>query len=81
MKLMEVSNKGMHAIFEMLRNILHEGQLDKRVRSSVSIYICIKSAHPICNWKHLRRKNIQLEMSDVLGCTAGLHAVWLLRSM
>ncbi|PSN47549.1 Pre-mRNA-splicing factor CWC22 [Blattella germanica] len=31
MKLMEVSNKGVHAIFEMLRNILHEGQLDKRV--------------------------------------------------
>ena len=31
MKLMEVSKKGLHAIFEMLRNILHEGNLDKRV--------------------------------------------------
>jgi hypothetical protein len=33
MKLMEVSNKGMLAIFETLRNILHEGHLDKRVSS------------------------------------------------
>lgn len=31
MKLTEVSKKGIEAIFEMLRNILHEGQLDKRV--------------------------------------------------
>jgi pre-mRNA-splicing factor CWC22 len=45
MKLMEVSNKGILVIFEKLRNILHEGQLDKRV-SSVLIYIFIKSAHP-----------------------------------
>ncbi|KAJ8884288.1 hypothetical protein PR048_016145 [Dryococelus australis] len=30
MKLLEVSNKGITAIFEMLRNILHEGHLDKR---------------------------------------------------
>jgi len=33
MKLMEVSNKGILAIFETLRNILHEGHLDKRVSS------------------------------------------------
>lgn len=38
MKLMEVSNKGMLAIFEMLRNILHEGQLDKRVSSLQVVY-------------------------------------------
>jgi pre-mRNA-splicing factor CWC22 len=31
MRLMVVSKKGMFAIFEMLRNILHEGKLDKRV--------------------------------------------------
>ena len=31
MKLTQVSRKGIEAIFEMLRNILHEGQLDKRV--------------------------------------------------
>jgi hypothetical protein len=45
MKLMEVSNKGIVAIFEMLRNILHEGQLDKRVSSHVTS-VFIKSAHP-----------------------------------
>lgn len=31
MKLSEVSKKGMAAIFDMLRNILHEGNLEKRV--------------------------------------------------
>lgn len=31
MKLTEVSSKGMMAIFDMLRNILHEGSLEKRV--------------------------------------------------
>lgn len=30
-KLTEVSSKALHSIFEMLRNILHEGALDKRV--------------------------------------------------
>jgi hypothetical protein len=38
MKLLEVSKKGMDAIFEMLRNILHEGQLDKRVSSVQLVY-------------------------------------------
>ncbi|KAJ9599114.1 hypothetical protein L9F63_010382, partial [Diploptera punctata] len=37
MKLMEVSSKGMNAIFEMLRNILHEGQLDKRVQYMIEV--------------------------------------------
>lgn len=31
MKLTQVSKKGLQAIFEMLRNILHEGNLEKRV--------------------------------------------------
>lgn len=31
-KLTEVSSKGINAIFEMLRNILHEGQLEKRIQ-------------------------------------------------
>jgi pre-mRNA-splicing factor CWC22 len=30
-KLAEVTTKGSNAIFDMLRNILHEGKLDKRV--------------------------------------------------
>lgn len=30
-KMSQVSKKGMNAIFDMLRNILHDGQLDKRV--------------------------------------------------
>jgi len=30
-KMRQVSKKGMNAIFDMLRNILHDGQLDKRV--------------------------------------------------
>lgn len=33
MNLMEVSNKGILAIFETLCNVLHEGHLDKRVSS------------------------------------------------
>lgn len=30
-KLDDVSSRGMRAIFDMLRNILHEGQLNKKV--------------------------------------------------
>ncbi|KAJ9573873.1 hypothetical protein L9F63_008733 [Diploptera punctata] len=37
MKLMEVSSKGMNAVFEMLRNILHEGQLDKRLQYTIDV--------------------------------------------
>ncbi|XP_041979326.1 pre-mRNA-splicing factor CWC22 homolog isoform X2 [Aricia agestis] len=36
-KLTEVSSKGCNAIFEMLRNILHEGQLDKRVQYMIEV--------------------------------------------
>ncbi|XP_052757815.1 pre-mRNA-splicing factor CWC22 homolog [Galleria mellonella] len=36
-KLTEVSSKGVSAIFEMLRNILHEGQLDKRVQYMIEV--------------------------------------------
>nr|CAD7606483.1 unnamed protein product [Timema genevievae] len=42
MKLMEVSNKGIHAIFEMLRNILHEGQLDKRVQYMIEVIFQVR---------------------------------------
>ncbi|XP_067007944.2 pre-mRNA-splicing factor CWC22 homolog [Anabrus simplex] len=41
-KLTEVSNKGMHAIFEMLRNILHEGQLDKRVQYMIEVIFQVR---------------------------------------
>ncbi|XP_050685101.1 pre-mRNA-splicing factor CWC22 homolog [Leptidea sinapis] len=37
LKLTEVSSKGVNAIFEMLRNILHEGQLDKRVQYMIEV--------------------------------------------
>ncbi|RVE50353.1 hypothetical protein evm_005019 [Chilo suppressalis] len=36
-KLTEVSSKGVNAIFEMLRNILHEGQVDKRVQYMIEV--------------------------------------------
>nr|XP_026490461.1 pre-mRNA-splicing factor CWC22 homolog isoform X2 [Vanessa tameamea] len=36
-KLTEVSSKGVNAIFEMLRNILHEGHLDKRVQYMIEV--------------------------------------------
>lgn len=35
-KLAEVSSKGSNAIFDMLRNILHEGKLEKRVSTKLS---------------------------------------------
>lgn len=34
-KMSQVSKKGMNAIFDMLRNILHDGQLDKRVNKYI----------------------------------------------
>lgn len=36
-KLSEVSSKGVNTVFEMLRNILHEGQLDKRVQYMIEV--------------------------------------------
>ncbi|RZF38015.1 hypothetical protein LSTR_LSTR006414 [Laodelphax striatellus] len=36
-KLLEVSNKGMRSIFEMLRNILHEGKLSKKVQYMIEV--------------------------------------------
>lgn len=50
MKLTEVSPKGVHAIFERLRSILHEAQLDKRVQYMIEVMFAIRkdgfSAHP-----------------------------------
>ncbi|XP_047120693.1 pre-mRNA-splicing factor CWC22 homolog [Schistocerca piceifrons] len=42
MKLTEVSNKGVLAIFEMLRNILHEGHLEKRVQYMIEVIFQIR---------------------------------------
>lgn len=42
MKLTEVSRKGIEAIFEMLRNILHEGQLDKRVQYMIEVMFQVR---------------------------------------
>ncbi|CAH1117709.1 unnamed protein product [Phaedon cochleariae] len=41
-KLSEVSNKGITAIFEMLRNILHEGQLEKRIQYMIEVMFQIR---------------------------------------
>ncbi|XP_011158801.2 pre-mRNA-splicing factor CWC22 homolog [Solenopsis invicta] len=42
MKLREVSRRGIEAIFEMLRNILHEGQLDKRVQYMIEVIFQVR---------------------------------------
>lgn len=42
MKLTEVSSKGIGAIFEMLRNILHEGKLDKRVQYMIEVLFQVR---------------------------------------
>ncbi|XP_021929465.1 pre-mRNA-splicing factor CWC22 homolog [Zootermopsis nevadensis] len=42
MKLIEVSKKGMDAIFEILRHILHEGQLDKRVQYMIEVIFQVR---------------------------------------
>lgn len=41
-KLTEVSGKGVHAIFEMLKNILHEGKLEKRVQYMIEVIFQIR---------------------------------------
>lgn len=41
-KLVEVSPKGINAIFEMLRNILHEGQLDKRIQYMIEVVFQVR---------------------------------------
>jgi len=42
MKLTEVSRRGIEVIFEMLKNILHEGQLDKRVQYMIEVMFQIR---------------------------------------
>lgn len=42
MKLQEVSSKGINAIFEMLKNILHEGKLDKRVQYMIEVVFQVR---------------------------------------
>lgn len=41
-KLTEVTGKGVHAIFEMLKNILHEGKLEKRVQYMIEVIFQIR---------------------------------------
>ncbi|BES93579.1 MA3 [Nesidiocoris tenuis] len=41
-KLAEVSSKGSNAIFDMLRNILHEGKLDKRVQYMIEVMFQVR---------------------------------------
>lgn len=41
-KLTEVSVKGINAIFEMLKNILHEGKLDKRVQYMIEVVFQVR---------------------------------------
>ena len=42
MKLSDVSPRGIHSIFERLRNILHEGNLDKRVQYMIEVMFAIR---------------------------------------
>lgn len=50
MKLTELTPKGVHAIFERLRSILHEANLDKRVQYMIEVMFAIRkdgfTAHP-----------------------------------
>lgn len=41
-KLTEVSGKGVNAIFEMLKNVLHEGRLEKRVQYMIEVIFQIR---------------------------------------
>lgn len=42
MKLTEVTSKGIGAIFEMLKNILHEGKLEKRVQYMIEVVFQVR---------------------------------------
>lgn len=41
-KLTEVTSKGVNAIFEMLKNILHEGKLDQRVQYMIEVVFQVR---------------------------------------
>uniref|UniRef100_A0A1A7XYN0 Pre-mRNA-splicing factor CWC22 homolog n=1 Tax=Iconisemion striatum TaxID=60296 RepID=A0A1A7XYN0_9TELE len=51
LKLMEVSPRGINAIFERLRNILHESSIDKRVQYMIEVMFAIRKDgfkdHPV----------------------------------
>lgn len=42
MKLTEVSSRGVHAVFERLRNILHSAEIDKRVQYMIEVMFAIR---------------------------------------
>lgn len=42
MRLQEMSSKGVNAIFEMLKNILHEGRLEKRVQYMIEVVFQVR---------------------------------------
>ncbi|XP_013385068.1 pre-mRNA-splicing factor CWC22 homolog [Lingula anatina] len=41
-KLTEVSPRGIHAIFERLRNVLHEGSIDKRTQYMIEVMFAVR---------------------------------------
>ncbi|XP_036602252.1 pre-mRNA-splicing factor CWC22 homolog [Trichosurus vulpecula] len=51
LKLMEVSPRGINAIFERLRNILHESEIDKRVQYMIEVMFAVRKDgfkdHPV----------------------------------
>lgn len=42
MKLTEVSSRGVHAVFERLRNILHNAEIDKRVQYMIEVMFAVR---------------------------------------
>lgn len=42
LKLTEVSSRGVHAVFERLRNILHSAEIDKRVQYMIEVMFAIR---------------------------------------
>ncbi|KAJ8320012.1 hypothetical protein KUTeg_001599 [Tegillarca granosa] len=65
-KLTEVTPRGINAIFERLRNVLHEGQIDTRVQYMVEVMFAIrKDGFKMC----LRLTLITLRMKRNIKCS------------
>ena len=45
MKLIEVSPRGIHAVFETLRSVLHSGKIAPRVQYMIEVMFAIRKDH------------------------------------
>jgi hypothetical protein len=84
-KLTEVSPRGIHAIFERLRHVLHESTLDKRTQYMIEVkfvryFIVIVSLSMVCMEKLFLLKSVEFCDFRFYECAVYFSGLFLLAS-